>query len=149
MRPLFTRSVIKENANVKTSVTMVSQAPGSHYKSISDNHIAQYCCRFSIPRPAARHGTRLFARRARQRHSQHQRLLAILKVTGGLDSKIVGKQLRMTAFMKNQDRGRQRDHAERRMIVATERFMNAKTADEKERARKWAHAWQALSRKLK
>jgi hypothetical protein len=75
--------------------------------------------------------------------------LAILKVTGGLDSKIVGKQLRMTAFMKNQDRGRQRDHAERRMIVATERFMNAKTADEKERARKWAHAWQALSRKLK
>jgi hypothetical protein len=34
------------------------------------------------------------------------------------------------------------------MILATDRFMTAKTLIEKEKARRWAHAWLALSRKL-
>jgi len=39
-------------------------------------------------------------------------------------------------------------YAENRMILATDRFMAAKTPIEKEKARKWAYAWLSLSRKL-
>jgi hypothetical protein len=41
-----------------------------------------------------------------------------------------------------------RAYTELRMILATDRFIVAQNFLEKEKARKWAHAWRALSRKL-
>jgi hypothetical protein len=41
-----------------------------------------------------------------------------------------------------------RAYTEHRMILATDRFLVAESLLEKEKARKWAYAWRAFSRKL-
>ena len=41
-----------------------------------------------------------------------------------------------------------RAYTEHRMILATDRFLVAESLVEKEKARKWAYAWRAFSRKL-
>jgi hypothetical protein len=40
--------------------------------------------------------------------------------------------------------GRQHAYAEQRLIVATDRYIAARTTAEKENARKWIHAWRAF-----
>jgi hypothetical protein len=39
---------------------------------------------------------------------------------------------------------RKHAYAEQRLIMATDRYIAAGTADSKERARKWMHAWRAF-----
>lgn len=51
--------------------------------------------------------------------------------------------------MKSQNIQRRCACAEPRMILATDRFIAAKTVSEREKARKWARAWLALRRSLK
>lgn len=53
-------------------------------------------------------------------------------------------EVRMKESAQHRDIHRKNAYAEHRLIMATDRYITARTTTSKERARKWIYAWRAL-----